>query len=250
MLSFFIAKIMNLIFSKFKFKSYRYLSPYYFEFENIIEFRTFFGFDEDPLLEEVGTQEIKLTDINSRSFIDKMVIASIVKNIQPKVSVEIGTAFGETTLLMYNNCKSSTIYTVNAPYEDIQSQRVGKATTFALKDNEIGKLFYSVSKEKIKQFICDSKDFQPPESIDFAFIDGCHDKEYIKFDTINILRKLSHDGIIVWHDANIKLVDNFYWHKNAIEAIDEMFASSILKFPVFQIRNSFTLIYKNNYLGM
>lgn len=143
------------------------------------------------------------------SFFELMAIAVLITNCKPKNLIEIGTFDGNTTLQMaLNTTEDAVIHTIDLPE--------GEATTYLpiLEDDvkfvqdqrkETRKYLGSSVERRIIQHFGDSttydfKKFTKSGSIDFCFIDAGHSYECVKSDTENVLKILSPNGIILWHD--------------------------------------------------
>lgn len=140
-------------------------------------------------------------------------ICGIIRKEKPLSIFEIGTMNGRTTLNMaLNSPEACTIYTLDLPKDELNRTQYHISKRFRkLVDKEIsGELFLNQSavdipeKNKITQLLGDSGkfDFSPYyNSIDFIFIDGSHDYEYVLNDSEVALKLLREEkGVILWHD--------------------------------------------------
>lgn len=152
----------------------------------------------------------------STPWYDLVVLALLVKRYNPKSIFEIGSFEGLGSLIMCNNCTNETLYTLDLPLKNSNLANVSK---FAIKDHSIGtknyqsgKFFDKIRPEvTIKHLYGDSWnfDFSPfYNSIDFFFIDGAHTSKYVIKDTLNAIKCIRNDGLIVWHDVKNSKVLN------------------------------------------
>lgn len=162
-------------------------------------------------------------------------ICGIIRKEKPRGIFEIGTMNGRTTLNMaLNSPADCKIYTLDLPKEGLSETQYQISQRFRqLVDKEIsGELFLNKSeqefpeKNKITQLFGDSGkfDFSPYENaIDFVFIDGSHDYDYVLNDS-EIALKLLRDGkgVILWHDYRagmevVKAIETLRKHYPALD---------------------------------
>jgi predicted O-methyltransferase YrrM len=127
----------------------------------------------------------------------------IVKTLNPKIVLELGTAYGNTTA---NICQISEakIFTVNALPEQIS----GNVTTFALTKETIGSIYrqYGFQNRVIQIYentlnLNLNSYFKTP-CVDLAIVDACHDTEYVINDFIKVLPSLKDKAIVLLHDTH------------------------------------------------
>lgn len=123
---------------------------------------------------------------------------------------------GRTTLNLALNIPSdSKVYTLDLPYEQrlsfyeqlVKQGRVRREEQPTASLHPVGGIFQTHAlARKIGQLSGNSLDFDfSPyyKQVDMIFIDGNHDYEYVKSDSIQALKMLSEDGscgTIIWHD--------------------------------------------------
>ncbi|MBU0762401.1 MAG: class I SAM-dependent methyltransferase [Candidatus Altiarchaeota archaeon] len=159
-----------------------------------------------------------------------IVLLSIVKHLDARNILEIGTYDGNTTLnLAVNTVSDARITTVDLPDdESIElALNVPKICGNAEKKDKYREQYRGTKYEgKINQVYCDSakvdwKKLSTP--FDLAFIDGCHYLDYIRLDTENALKHLGKNGVIVWHDygmsKDVSAVVDEYSEKMVVKAI-------------------------------
>jgi predicted O-methyltransferase YrrM len=141
-----------------------------------------------------------------------IIINHLVKTYCPARLFEIGTFDGRTTLnLALNSPPDAEVFTLDLPDDDGETPGVTitDAARKYKKQSKTGRLFLESEfpeAKKIKQLFGDSAvfDFSPYYgTVDFVFVDGSHEYDYVKNDTEIALRLLrGGKGIIVWHDYN------------------------------------------------
>lgn len=224
--------------------NFKYINANLHTIASIEDLKTFLDWTESGKLTRPDLSEVdSIVDINNRRTRDAEVIATAMANKKPKIAVEIGTSLGQMTLLMHENSSDSKIFTVNAPPELLNSGNGGINTTIAWDLDRVGEAFRHVSQEKIEQVISDSKDWVPPSNIEFAFIDGCHDTQYVISDTEAILEKAAVGCVIIWHDANPSKAATFPWVWDVCLGIDMLIASGKIKGPLYSLKDAATLLY-------
>lgn len=134
---------------------------------------------------------------------DLVPMLQLIKASNPKVILELGTAYGTTTanILMNHDCK---VYTVNALPEQIE----GEITTFALTKEEIGEVYRKYGLEgKVEQIYAntlelDLSPYMGEERAQFAIIDACHDTDFVINDFNKVKPFLDKDAIVLFHDTH------------------------------------------------
>lgn len=195
---------------------------------------------DDPILNDFDYLE----DVNGRRIRDAESIAVVMKNAAPKVALEIGTSDGRTTALMAGNAPESMVFTVNIPPEEIAEG--GKLVTYAPDRDRIGKYYRERGFKNVTQILANTKTWKPDiGSIDVAFIDGCHDTEFVINDTKKIAAHLSRGGFILWHDFNLDLVNRHEWIYSVCLGVEKLYEKGILKGPLFHVKDSWVGIFRS-----
>lgn len=138
-----------------------------------------------------------------KGLLDYSILISIVKSMQPKIILELGTAHGNT---IANICTESDakIFTVNA----LPNQIEGEVITYILDQETIGSVYINNGfKDRVTQIYANTKDvdllkYVEPKSVDLAFIDACHDFDFVINDFYKILPIISDNGVILFHDVH------------------------------------------------
>lgn len=199
--------------------------------------------------EVLPNQPVKLIDITVRPgsmFIHELaVLNSLILAEKPETIFEIGTMNGRTTLNMaLNSPEPCKIYTLDLPREALGHTRyqISKRYRALVDKNSSGALFALKDetefpeKKKITQLYGDSAqfDFSPYlNTIDFVFIDGSHDYDYVLNDSEIALKLLKEGhGVIIWHDHRsgievvkaIRTLEKRHSHLNIYQIKDTSFA--------------------------
>jgi hypothetical protein len=132
--------------------------------------------------------------------------------------VEIGTCHGTFAAVLCENNPNLMLKTIDpyiAVYQDRRTQRIG---------NEKQEGLYKQAKKRLKHYNCEIVrkhsleaviDY-PYESIDFVYIDGSHEFDYVMCDIIEWGKRIKKGGIVSGHDyvkrskvRVIRAVDNY-----------------------------------------
>jgi predicted O-methyltransferase YrrM len=232
----------------------KHLDGFRFLHRNVIELDTVgdlmraFSWHKKPVLarDDIDHYESEM-DVNQRRLRDAEVLGAVIKNVQPKYALEIGTSEGGATVLMHANSPRSIIYTVNIPPEEILAGQGGKYTTIAIERDRIGIKYREKGITSIRQIFANTKTWQPGiEPIDVAFIDGCHDTWFVVNDTKKILPYCSKGAFILWHDFNLEMIDKYDWIYTVCKGIESLYRKHYLKGSIFHVRNSLIGVYQVN----
>ncbi|MDX1475963.1 MAG: hypothetical protein R3309_17445, partial [Reinekea sp.] len=156
-----------------------------FEVESIDEFARYYSLN-DIELEDKGPYESYryVEDLNLRRYWDVQTVSNIVRNSNGDDIIEIGTAEGHMTDMLARLAPNSTVHTLNIPPEDLLEGKGGNKTTRAFSTEEIGAVYKKNRRQNVRQIYCDSRLWKPDvNNIGVAFIDGCHDADYVYNDT-------------------------------------------------------------------
>ncbi len=217
---------------------------------NVLTVRNFYcfkkalGWDLDPVLEGDHLHEFQyLEDLNERRLLDASVIGGACRNGDPGVILEIGTSHGRTTALMAGNAPSATVYTVNIPPEEIAEG--GRNVTFAPAREEIGSYYRALGHQNVRQIFANTARWQPDFApIDVAFIDGCHDTDFVYNDTRKVLKNCRPGSIIIWHDFNPELARVYGWINEVCTGVERLYADRLLTGKILHLQDSWTGLYR------
>lgn len=216
------------------------------ELNNVQELKKVFDWHLDPILDRPDIHDFDyVEDVNERRVRDAEALATVMRNTNPAVAVEIGTSTGLGTVLMAANAPDAKIYTVNIPPEEIEAGEGGQLTTVSLTRDEIGKEYRARNLRNIVQVYANTTRWEPDVgSIDIAFIDGAHDTEFVINDTLKVLRYVRAGGFVLWHDFNPVLVDKFHWIRSVCMGVEQLYRRKALQGRIFHIRDSWVGIYR------
>lgn len=150
------------------------------------------------------------------SVLERVVLAALVKRLKATYIFEIGTFRGITALAMASNApEGSILYTLDLPPEltatEVAEQHYTGSSNSGFHlmaasgaQRNVGLMLQNYQGNcQIKQLFGDSAemDFTPyRELIDLFFVDGCHDYEMAKQDTLTAWNCLRPGGTVAWHD--------------------------------------------------
>ncbi|MDX1413076.1 MAG: class I SAM-dependent methyltransferase [Candidatus Promineifilaceae bacterium] len=224
--------------------------PWYFLNANVLEVRNLrylkkaMGWSQDPILEGDHLHTFAyLEDLNDRRIRDAEVIGSACRNSNPQILLEIGTSFGHGTALMARNAPNGTVYTINISPEEIAQG--GKLVTFAPAKDEIGKYYREQGFTNTKQIYANTATWEPDFGpIDVAFIDGCHDADFVYSDTYKILERCIPGSLILWHDFAPSLRNVYGWIAEVCRGIEKLYRDGVIKGRILHLQDSWVGLYK------
>ena len=221
------------------------------ELDDLDELKKVFGWQLDPVLDDPSIYEFEsIEDINQRRVRDAECIGAVVRNTDPKVCLEIGTAEGHATALMAVNAPQARVYTVNIPPEEIESGEGGTLTTVAFERERIGSYYRERGLSNVEQILANTARWEPEVgTIDVAFVDGCHDTEFVYNDTRKILKHTRPGSFVLWHDFHPGFVEKRDWIREVCLGVERLYASGLLAGPLFHVRNSWLGIYRVGGVG-
>ena len=186
-----------------------------------------------------------LYDINERRVRDAEVIGTVVRNTNPAVCLDIGTEEGRSAALISVNAPQSHIYTINIHPDELTSGQGGIYVTSAPSLEQIGWYYRSRNLTNITQIISDTAKWVPNIGIiDFAFIDGCHDRDFVYNDTIKVLANVKPGSFILWHDFNPELRNKLPWIYTVCQGVDLLRKHGKINGNIFHVKNSWIGIYR------
>jgi len=218
------------------------------ELNDIGELRKVFGWQLAPVLDDPTIHSFDyLEDVNERRVRDAECLATVVRNANPAVCLDIGTSTGHSAALMAANAPQAQIYTVNIPPEQVLSGEGGVLTTVALDQEKIGSYYRERELTNVTQILANTAYWEPKIGmIDVAFVDGCHDSKFVYNDTRKVLKCLKPGSFVLWHDFNLKLVKNYIWINSVCLGVEKLFRDGLLSGRVFHVRDSWIGVYRVN----
>lgn len=225
---------------------FKHLNREVIELNDVAELRKVFGWKLEPILDDPSIHEFEyVEDVNRRRVRDAECLGTVVRNARPSVCVDIGTSTGHTAALMAVNAPDARIYTVNAPPEDLRAGKGGTLTTATLEPDQIGSYYRERNLDNVTQLLANTASWEPQiGTIDVAFVDGCHDSEFVYKDTRKILKHVKRGSFILWHDFNPELVHKYHWIQSVCLGIEMLFVTGLLKGRIFHVRDSWIGVYR------
>lgn len=198
---------------------------------------------QDPILDDPSLFDFDyLEDLNDRRLRDAEVIGAACANGAPSVILEIGTAYGKTTAMMAKNARHGVVHTVNIPPEEIAEG--GRHITGAVAYDDIGRYYREAGCDNVRQILANTRDWTPDIGmIDVAFIDGCHDAEFVVNDTVKVLSHCHPGSVIIWHDFNPSLAKVYPWIREVCTGIERLYAAGCLRGKILHLQDSWTGLY-------
>lgn len=198
----------------------------------------------EPLLEGDHLRAFEyLEDLNDRRVRDAEVVGAACRNGEPRILLEIGTGSGRTTALMARNAPSATVYTVNIPPEEIGEG--GERVTSAPSREEIGRYYREQGCPNVTQILANTLRWEPRFGpVDVAFIDGCHDADFVYRDTKKTLEICRPGSIVLWHDFAPPLADTYHWIKDVCRGIERLYEEGLLRGRILHLQDSWVGLYR------
>ena len=184
-------------------------------------------------------------DVNLRRLRDAESIATVMCNAAPKIALEVGTAQGHTTAIMAMNAPQAQVHTVNIPPEEITAGEGGKLTTIALERDKIGSFYRERGLTNITQILANTARWEPQiGSIDVAFVDGCHDADFVYNDTRKILKSMQSGSFVMWHDFSPATIYNYRWHLTVAQGVERLLREGLIRGRILHVRDSWVGVYR------
>lgn len=216
------------------------------ELDNVSELLKVFNWSVQGTLDRPDIHDFDyVEDINERRVRDAESLATVMANVKPTTALEIGTSNGMGTALMSVNSPASKIFTVNIPPEEIISGEGGRLTTIALERDKIGAVYRERGLANIEQIYANTAIWAPNIGrINVAFIDGCHDEDFVYNDTKKILQHMQPGDFILWHDFNLSLTRKFGWIGEVCSGVERLYEEGLIHGHLFHLRNSWVGIHQ------
>lgn len=239
-------KLINKLLNKSSNTRFPYLEKHVIEINNYLELKKLFGWKNDPIIKQKSIFDFEYPeDLNERRIRDAESLGTVLRNINPNIVLEIGTSFGHGTAHIADNCPNSIIYTVNIPPDDYKEGEGGKHITHILESHQIGSYYRNQGYKNINQILANTKFWKPDiGTVDFAFIDGSHDFEFVVSDTLKILEISKPGTFILWHDFNPGLSAQYSWINNVLRAVNELYRMKKLNKNTYHLKDSWIGIYQ------
>jgi hypothetical protein len=227
-------------------REFEFLERTVLEVENAGELRKLFGWSGKPILDDPKLFDFDYPeDLNMRRLHDAEVIGTVMSNADAAEALEIGTSYGRNTALMARSAPNTLVHTINIAPEDIERGEGGKFTTGGLSREQIGSYYREQGCEKVHQILANSATWKPDIGpIGVAYIDGCHDAEFVYNDTLKVLSIAEPGAFILWHDFNPGLVRKYEWIHSVCTGIEALFREGKLSGRLYHLRDSWVGLYR------
>lgn len=202
------------------------------------------GWTRVPVLEGDHLHSVeRLEDLNGRKLRDAEVIGAACCNEDRRILLEIGTAAGQTTALMASNAPEATVYTVNLPPEEVAEG--GRNISYAPAREEIGRYYREKGLGNVRQILANTLRWEPDFGpIDVAFIDGCHDADFVYGDTKKVLEKSRPGSIVLWHDFSPGLAHVYGWIMEVCLGVERLYRDRLLRGKLLHLQDSWVGLYR------
>ena len=156
----------------------------------------------DPI--NIQATLINMEGYRGRPDWERLFLASVARSRGNRPCFEIGTAAGNTTVLLAANMEAI-VYTLDVPDSDEWEPsltRLGSDDTVRA-SRKRAEFIEKNPRVNITQLVGDSANFDYTEyhdRIGLFFVDGAHSFEYVKSDTMNAAWCCRDDGVIIWDD--------------------------------------------------
>jgi predicted O-methyltransferase YrrM len=176
---------------------------------------------------------------------ETQIFSALVKALNPRQVMEIGTYNGFTTLhLLMNTSPDTVVYTLDLPndyvatspgtmknYDDLQVAQLSRESLH----NRIYKNYPEADKRIVELFGDSSQfDFKSFEGkIDLVFIDGNHSLPFVESDTRNALKMLSPQGMIIWHDYDFIVHKDVFTYLNRLAKTMPIYRVPRTRFAIY-----------------
>jgi predicted O-methyltransferase YrrM len=139
-----------------------------------------------------------------------LVLGALVASRRPTAIFELGTFDGRTSLIFAANAPGTRIFTLDLPAAELDQAAltIGLGDLKYVNKKVIGaRIVAAEDVEQVTMLSGDSAtfDYGPYNgTIDFVFVDACHEYEYVLSDSRAAMALLgSGGGMIAWHDYSI-----------------------------------------------
>lgn len=216
------------------------------ELADVGELRKVFGWRQEPILDDPSIYDFEyIEDVNERRIRDAETLGTVVGNANPVICLDIGTGVGHSAALMAVNAPQAQVFTINIPPEDILAGEGGRLTTITLDRDEIGRYYRARNLTNITQILGNTARWEPDiGAIDVAFVDGCHDTDFVYNDTRKVLRHTRAGSFVLWHDFNLELVYKHHWIHSVCTGVEKLFGAGLLSGRILHVRDSWIGVYR------
>jgi predicted O-methyltransferase YrrM len=190
--------------------------------------------DIDPI--KIQATLVDLGGYRGRPDWERLFLASVARSRGNRPCFEIGTASGNTTVLLAANMQEN-VYTLDLPDSNEWEPTLTRlgSDDAVRKSRKRAEFIQKNSRANIVELIGDSAKFDYSgyhDRIGLFFVDGAHSLEYVKSDTMNAAWCCHGDGVIVW--------DDFTTTRDVTDYLRTLKAAGVKLFGVRGTRLAFT----------
>jgi predicted O-methyltransferase YrrM len=110
---------------------------------------------------------------------------------------------------------------------------------------EIGRYWRERGCTNVVQVFANTATWQPSmPSIDVAFIDGCHDADFVYGDTRKILALCHPGSLVLWHDFSPALAPRYPWIAAVCQGVERLLREHLVQGPIYHLRDSWVGLYR------
>lgn len=133
-----------------------------------------------------------------------VVLARTTKALKPKTIFEFGTYNGLTTaVFLLNSPPNTRILTLDLPLDAKGSAAAMAADQLLVASRDLASVPATLGISDYTQLLCDSMSFDISaylNCVDLGLIDAAHDLAHVRNDTEKMVRMMTEEGILFWHD--------------------------------------------------
>ena len=99
--------------------------------------------------------------------------------------------------------------------------------------------------QNITQILANTAHWEPNiGTLDVAFIDGCHDADFVYNDTRKILKSMKTGSFVMWHDFNPATIYNYRWHLTVAQGVERLLRDGLVRGRIFHVRDAWVGVYR------
>ena len=162
-------------------------------------------FPEEPPNSAATVKMMVGTALNGApNVLEQFILCALVRKVQPKVILEVGTFKGATTWHIHENAPpDAIIYTIELPDDEVPAI-VSDVDLASIKTRP-----FLPTSGRVRQILVNTMEWSgalepgggPQPKVQFAFIDADHRYEGVRNDTEKVMPLLDENACVCWHDA-------------------------------------------------
>ena len=163
-------------------------------------------------------------------FNELVIMARVVRVLNPKMMFEMGTYDGLTTaVMMLNSGPDSQVVTLDLPPTAMLNRPVLDADGELVDSRNLASIPRKLGLTRYTQLLQDSMEFDPSpylDSVELGFVDAAHDLKHVRNDTEKMAQMMKDEGLVMWHD---------YGGKGALRPLAKYLESLAKVCPLYRI---------------